>query len=664
MFSASTKTSTPSGGGADPQFNYVTMLLHGDGTNGAQNNTFLDSSTNNLTITKNGSVNQGSFSPYGSNWSNYFGGSLDWLTCPSNSAWTLGSTFTIEAWVYATNLAGGSRRICQSDAGFDFSVSNTGNVLFNAASTTTTILTNTWYHIAFVCNSGTSTLYINGVASGFTGTNTGVNVAGTSTLTVGTYQNNSGFAWQGYISNFRIVKSSAVYTSNFTPSTTPLTAITNTSILTCQSNRFIDNSSNNFLVSANSAPSIQRFNPFGTTTQYSTTTIGGSGYSPNGSVNYLYAPASSNFQYTGDFSVEAWVYTDYNGGGPFWGTGGGGSNDQIYLFGPVSGIYYDGTTFAPFSQESQVRYTSWNHVCLTRQSGVLRMIVNGILNGTKSNSSTLGSNTDNAGIFTRQTGSGDGYRGYLCDLRVSNGSVPTNYQTSSTTAGAVIFTPPTAPLTTTSQGANSSHVKLLVQFTNGAIFDNAMMNDLETVGNAQISTSVVKYGTGSLYFDGTGDGLVNVVTPNLIFGTADFTVEFWIYLAANLVSFAKIIQMGTTGDAFTIETQSTTNLLTVTNFTSTVYFPSNTALTNNTWIHVAVTRSSGTIRLFQNGIQTGSSANTVNFTCSGTGVYIGQSSLGTGMNGYLDDLRITKGYARYTANFTPPSAAFFNTGPY
>jgi len=122
--------------------------------------------------------------------------------------------------------------------------------------------------------------------------------------------------------------------------------------------------------------------------------------------------------------------------------------------------------------------------------------------------------------------------------------------------------------------------------------------------------------------------------------------------------------MGTTGDAFTIETQSTTNVLTVTNFTSTVYFASNTALTNNTWIHVAATRASGTLRLFQDGTQVGSAANTVNFTNSGNGIYIGQSSLGTAMNGYIDDLRITKGYARYTTTFTPPTAAFPNTGPY
>jgi hypothetical protein len=198
-----------------------------------------------------------------------FNGSSQWVTYASNAAWTLGSTFTIEAWVYATSLTSGSRRICQSDAGFDFSVSNTGNVLFNAATTTTTITTNTWYHIAFVCSGGTSTLYINGTASGFTGTNTGVNVSGTSTLTVGTYQTNSGFAWQGYISNFRIVKNSAVYTGNFTPSTIPLTAITNTQLLlTANSGGFLaDGSTNGFATTSitSASPTWNSASPFSVT---------------------------------------------------------------------------------------------------------------------------------------------------------------------------------------------------------------------------------------------------------------------------------------------------------------------------------------------------------------------------------------------------------------
>ena len=95
MFSAA-KISGPTGV-ADPQFNYVTALLHGDGTNGAQNNTFVDSSSNAFTITRNGYATQGSFSPYGTLWSNYFDGSTSYLTWTSGSSVAFGSgNFTVE----------------------------------------------------------------------------------------------------------------------------------------------------------------------------------------------------------------------------------------------------------------------------------------------------------------------------------------------------------------------------------------------------------------------------------------------------------------------------------------------------------------------------------------------------------------------------------------
>ena len=82
----------------DPYFEYVTLLLPGNGTNGAQNNTFLDSSTNNFTITRNGNTTQGTFSPYGSNWSNYFDGTGDYLASASIGA--ISGDFTIECWAF------------------------------------------------------------------------------------------------------------------------------------------------------------------------------------------------------------------------------------------------------------------------------------------------------------------------------------------------------------------------------------------------------------------------------------------------------------------------------------------------------------------------------------------------------------------------------------
>ena len=72
----------PTGNG-DPYFQYNSILLPGQGTNGAQNNTFLDSSTNNFTITRNGNTTQGTFTPFSQAagyWGNYFDGTGDYFT--------------------------------------------------------------------------------------------------------------------------------------------------------------------------------------------------------------------------------------------------------------------------------------------------------------------------------------------------------------------------------------------------------------------------------------------------------------------------------------------------------------------------------------------------------------------------------------------------------
>jgi hypothetical protein len=87
--------------------------------------------------------------------------------------------------------------------------------------------------------------------------------------------------------------------------------------------------------------------------------------------------------------------------------------------------------------------------------------------------------------------------------------------------------------------------------------------------------------------------------------------------------------------------------------------------TANVWYHIAFTRSSGTARAFVDGTQIGSSlSNGTTYTPTG-GMTIGSSSSGDrNFKGYIDDVRITKGLARYTENFTAPTSAFPNTGPY
>jgi hypothetical protein len=198
--------------------------------------------------------------------------------------------------------------------------------------------------------------------------------------------------------------------------------------------------------------------------------------------------------------------------------------------------------------------------------------------------------------------------------------------------------------------------------TNGAIFDNAMINDLETAGNAQISTSVKKYGTGSLAFDGTGDYLVsNSPTTDLYaFGSGNFTIEFWLYL--NSVSGYIVPYDGRASGANSTTPTIYLNSSTLSYYANGADRITGSSLSTGQWYHIAVARSGTSTKLFINGTQSGSTytdsityTNTINRPIIGGDGNAPNTNL---VNGYIDDLRITKGYARYTSNFTAPTSAF------
>jgi len=399
MFASGKSLVAPSGAGPDAQFNYVTMLLHGDGTNGAQNNTFLDSSTNNFTITRNGNTTQGSFSPYGDNWSNYFDGSTSYLSVPSSSALAFGTgDFTVEFWV---NYASDSASYVFYD-GRGTSVSQTGFTIYMSAGTlyaqkglsslvtATTPTANTWHHIAFSRSGSSNKLFVDGTQVGSTATDS-TNYSTAYSVGIGSTLDSSytsSYDLVGYMSNIRVVKGTAVYTSNFTPSTTPLTAITNTSLLTCQSNRFIDNSSNAFAITVGGTPSVQRFNPFGASTAYDTSIIGASGCFNNDG-DYLTAGTSTNLALgAGDFTFEFWVYpTSYNASTSVlleWRSAGGGPTNIPLLGLSTSGyltFYANVGSGILITSSSPVPLNAWSHVSVVRNgsgSNNVTMYLNGV----------------------------------------------------------------------------------------------------------------------------------------------------------------------------------------------------------------------------------------------------------------------------------------------
>ena len=668
MFAASKSGSVDA---KDAQFKNVTMLLHGNGTNGAQNNTFVDSSTNNFTITRNGNTTQGTFTPYGSNWSNYFDGTGDYLTVPSNAAFDFGTgDFTIEWWqywnsapatygnIYSNNYATSPNIVIQTASGLSKYV-----VYMNGTSTTITESSSAtlgvWYHYAVVRNGTTVTIYRNGVS---TGSVTYSGNVGSSSVTQYICGDNYVVS-NSYVSNFRIVKGTAVYTSAFTPSTTPLTAISGTSLLTCQSNRFIDNSTNNFTITKYGDTSVQRFSPFSPTTAYSTSVIGGSGYF-DGSGDYLSAANATALQLSGSqFTIEGWFYYTTSGVDAYLVSNASGSADanvnyvvRITTANKLRFLVMIGSTPTYFDGTTTVTANSWHHfACVCDGSGAgafLRSWLDGVYQGASSSFNAASINTNAAATQIAAYSSLPSYStGYVSDLRILKGTA--------LYTGTSNITVPTSPLTAI------TNTQLLCNFTNAGILDNAMMNDLETVGNAQISTSVKKYGTGSMYFDGTADYLKATNTLISNFGSGAFTVEAWVYF--NSVSGTQVIA----GNY-----QSSTVGWSLGKSGSTGYFYASfsgdgndingtTTVAINTWYHVAISGTPGAtgLKLFVNGVQEGSTYTGAVSLDATTPLYISDlSGLGYGINGYIDDLRITKGYARYTSNFTAPTAAFADKG--
>jgi hypothetical protein len=630
----------------DPQFNYVTMLLHGDGTNGGQNNTFLDSSANAFSITRNGNTTQGSFSPYGSNWSNYFTTS-DYLQFSGPATGT--GTWTIEGWFYFTDLGAARTLFSQgtadntgcwliwTDADGTIRFYSNSNLAISSAGA---VITNSWQHIAVVSNASSLTIYVNGVSKA-TGSYSG------KAFNSSPFQVNQGYGGSTagnncYISNARMVVGTAVYTSTFTPPTLPLTAISGTSLLTCQSNRFKDNSANNYSATIGGSPSVQRFSPFAPSAAYSTATIGGSGYF-DGSGDYLTWTGTAIG--SNSFTVECWYYptvTSAASNMTLLGTNDMASSNAWLLFirggGGFPQISWYSANATVFTGSASVVPNAWNHIAVTGNGSTLTMYLNGVSIGTASSSYNYG--------YTNFYVAADQFTqcaaGYITNARIVVGSMVYSGN----------FTPPSAPLTAV------TNTKFLLSCTNGAIYDNAMMNDLETVGNAQISTSVKKYGTGSLAFDGSGDGLYRA--PNnytTAFGTGNFTVEAWVYpTVSGLQSIfdCRLSDASSGGFFFGMYTGNTLMLYTAATITS------GGTVATNAWSHVALVRNGSTWTLYLNGTSVATYSSSANLTDGNAVIGSSVSVSGSSANyltGYMDDLRITKGYARYTANFTPPTSA-------
>jgi hypothetical protein len=645
-----------------------------------QSNRIIDNSPNSFTLTRNGDVSVQAFGPFGSipeavpiSYSTYLNGS-SYVTVPSTSADSLfgSGNYTVEFWT-KTDDTSWEMIAPETGVGLALIIASGNLILQNQYGqagiltvSASSILNNAWHHVAVVRNSGTITIYFDGTSVGTAANSTDYSNQNL-TYDIGYGNQSAGRYLSGKLSNFRIVNGTAVYTSNFTPPSTPLTNITNTKVLTFQNPTLIDNSSSARSLGVSGTQNIFIDNPFGYTAQssasYTPSLHGGSAYF-DGTGDYLSTPSNSAFAFLkGALTVEMWIYPTATITTP--------ANIGLFYVEETSGLVVGLSSGYLAMGRRTIGYdltssyipplNTWTHVAVTRSGATAWIFANGVQVGTVTASGGDANNNANyvcttglptlAGNYAG--GAGFGYfPGYISDLRVVKG-------TALYTTG---FIPPAAPVIPI---ANTS---LLLNFTNAGIIDQHGSNVIETLGGVQISTAVKKYNNASIYFDGTGDYLYGAWNPNLELGAGNFTIEFWIYAVGGNSLYCWSTDWhyamswnygGASSNRVGIWASSNGSTWNIFNADGGGNGISTGTITANTWTHVALVRNGSAWALYLNGTSawTGTSSATIitrtdTFRIGGPWPNSGPSDF----NGYIDDLRITKGIARYTANFTPPSA--------
>ena len=661
---------------SDDQFNRVSFLSHFEGSNNGVNNAFDDGSASNHTITANGNVTQGSFGPFArpdGEWGVSFDGD-DYLSVAETGAdeFTFGTgDFTIEGWIN-NRVVGGSRALVTTAQGNDrtgiwFGINGSVFMLLynDAGGNWSTIVsagtpvTNVWTHFAIVRNGTSNVVYINGSSIGST-TETARNLTNSNNLlAIGGRLTSTNYTIST-MSNVRVVKGTAVYTGNFTPSTSKLTAITNTKLLTCQSNRFVDNSASPLTITPVGNPAVSAFGPFLTSSVYKSAVNGAS--SQLGATNSVEIATGTWAQLgTGDFTWEYWIYpiasNNYHLGS---GTSGqnlsstftlGMSNKQLILYYTADGTaaHLLATSGAP-----EYNLNEWHHLAYVRAGNVHKIYANGILATSETRSGAMANSTGPTIIGQYGTGSGIygyGAEGIYCDVRLVKGTAVYSGST---------YTVPTAPLTAI------SGTELLLNFKNGQAIDSAAQNNLTLFGTAKTSTAQKKFGTASLLLDGNSDyATFRENGGNDIDGGGNWTVEFfWRFVNKTSPSTQEIISKGIGFQLYTINGSLGFALSANNSGTYFINSPGGTTLDNDTWYHIALVKNGTSYKLYLNGTSDLSATSSSNIDTGGYPWFLGTLSGAESTyasNGYMDEVRISK-FARYTSNFTAPTKAFADKG--
>ena len=389
--------------------------------------------------------------------------------------------------------------------------------------------------------------------------------------------------------------------------------------------------------------------------------FGGSSYV--GSATTFLQTRGTKFVFgTADFTIDCWIRLNASGAiyTIFDCRTAEPSNGVLLRVTTASKVQYFVNGVERILSTTVLSVGTWYHVAIGRIGTSTRLFINGTQEGgTFSDSTNYVANTTCR--IGRSITAGDTFVGWIDEFRVINGACSMSAN----------FGPPGAAYAdgyTTVIGNYATLLHFDGANNSTAIVDAGGANHAWTaVGGAHLDTSQAQFGGAALRLNGTTDWIVGDGSDDFAFGLQDFTIDFWFrpntigghkynffdarpdhVIGASAIS----LELGTDGKVFLYVNGG-------------FQIQGTVVLTVATWFHIALTRSSGSTRLFINGTQDGPTYSDSNVYIIGQGPLVGQSTaLDEPLDGWLEEYRVINGVALWSANFfTPTHAAGSATAP-